>query len=104
MPSLPNPPVTVTRPASSRSTPAPKPRSYQQHRDGAGCPPLITRNDGRAFGFAKHLDAGMVGINHALPSVTFTPMGGTKTVRPCLEDGTDGLRDIQETTYLARRP
>ena len=65
---------------------------------------VFTRDAGRAFRFAEQLDAGIVGINDALPSVAFTPMGGTKQSGLGREGGTEGLREFQETTYLAWRP
>jgi len=52
----------------------------------------------------SRLDAGIVGINDALPTVSFTPMGGTKQSGLGREGGAEGLREYQETTYLAWRP
>lgn len=65
---------------------------------------VVTRDAGRAFRFAERLDAGIVGINDALPTVSFTPMGGTKQSGLGREGGAEGLREYQETTYLAWRP
>lgn len=65
---------------------------------------VITQDAGRAFRYAEQLDSGIVGINDALPTVAFTPMGGTKQSGLGREGGTDGLREFQETTYVAWRP
>lgn len=65
---------------------------------------VFTRDAGRAFRFAERLDSGIVGVNDALPTVAFTPMGGTKQSGLGREGGTEGLREFQETTYLAWRP
>lgn len=65
---------------------------------------VMTQNSGRAFHYAERLDTGIVGINDALPTVAFTPMGGTKQSGLGREGGTDGLREFQETTYVAWRP
>lgn len=65
---------------------------------------VITQDAGRAFRYAEQLDSGIVGINDALPTVAFTPMGGTKQSGLGREGGTEGLREFQETTYVAWRP
>lgn len=65
---------------------------------------VITRDSSRALRFAQDLDAGIVGINDALPSVAFAPMGGTKQSGLGREGSVDGLREFQETTYVAWRP
>ena len=65
---------------------------------------VITRDAGRALRLAERLDTGIVGINDALPTVAFTPMGGTKQSGLGREGGTEGLREFQETTYVAWRP
>lgn len=65
---------------------------------------VITQDAGRSFDYAERLDTGIVGINDALPTVAFTPMGGTKQSGLGREGGTDGLREFQETTYVAWRP
>jgi len=65
---------------------------------------VVTQDAGRAFHYAEHLETGIVGINDALPTVAFTPMGGTKQSGLGREGGTDGLREFQETTYVAWRP
>ena len=65
---------------------------------------VVTRSTRRALRFAEQLDSGIVGVNDALPSVAFTPMGGTKQSGLGREGGLDGLREFQETTYVAWRP
>src|SRR5699024_7244558 len=51
---------------------------------------VVTQDAGRAFHYAEHLETGIVGINDALPTVAFTPMGGTKQSGLGREGGTDG--------------
>ena len=65
---------------------------------------VFTSNPARAFAFAEQIDAGIVGINDALPTVAFTPMGGTKQSGLGREGGTEGLLEFQEVRYLAWRP
>lgn len=65
---------------------------------------VVTQDAGRAFRYAEQLDSGIVGVNDALPTVAFTPMGGTKRSGLGREGGADGLREFQETTYIAWRP
>jgi succinate-semialdehyde dehydrogenase/glutarate-semialdehyde dehydrogenase len=65
---------------------------------------VITRDAGRALRFAERLDTGIIGINDALPTVAFTPMGGTKQSGLGREGAVEGLREFQETAYIAWRP
>lgn len=65
---------------------------------------VFTTNPARAFAFGEQLDAGIVGINDALPTVAFTPMGGTKQSGLGREGGSEGLLEFQEVRYLAWRP
>lgn len=65
---------------------------------------VFTTNPARAFAFAEQLDSGIVGINDAVPTVAFTPMGGTKQSGLGREGGTDGLLEFQEVRYVAWRP
>lgn len=65
---------------------------------------VFTTDAARAFTFAERLDAGIVGINDAVPTVSFTPMGGTKQSGLGREGGTEGLREFQEVRYVAWRP
>lgn len=65
---------------------------------------VVTRDARRAFDYAERLETGIVGINDTLPTVAFTPMGGTKQSGLGREGGADGLREFQETTYVAWRP
>lgn len=65
---------------------------------------VFTADPGLAFTFAEQLDAGIVGINDALPTVSFTPMGGTKQSGLGREGGSEGLREFQEVRYVAWRP
>lgn len=65
---------------------------------------VFTADPERAFTFAEQLDAGIVGINDALPTVSFTPMGGTKQSGLGREGGSEGLLEFQEVRYVAWRP
>lgn len=63
-----------------------------------------TQNAKRALQFAGQLDAGIIGINDSLPSVAFAPLGGTRQSGLGREGAVDGLREFQETAYIAWRP
>lgn len=65
---------------------------------------VFTTDPARAFTFAEQLEAGIVGINDALPTVSFTPMGGIKQSGLGREGGSEGLAEFQEVRYLAWRP
>lgn len=60
-----------------------------------------TRDVGRAERVATALDAGIVGINLALPSAAFAPMGGLKQSGYGREGGSAGLGEFQDTQYVA---
>lgn len=60
-----------------------------------------TRDAGRAERVATALDAGIVGINLALPSAAFAPMGGLKQSGYGREGGSAGLGEFQDTQYVA---
>lgn len=59
------------------------------------------RDQSRLWHFAEHLDVGILGMNNALPSVVFAPMGGTKQSGLGREGARDGLAEFQTTRYLA---
>ena len=65
---------------------------------------VFTTDPARAFAFAERLEAGIVGINDAVPTVAFTPMGGIKQSGLGREGGSEGLREFQEVRYLVWRP
>ena len=60
-----------------------------------------TSDGGRAWRLAERLDAGIIGINDAVPSVAFAPMGGTKQSGLGREGAAVGLEEFQETHYVA---
>jgi len=55
----------------------------------------------RAWRVCEALEAGIVGLNDALPSVAFAPMGGLKRSGLGREGGRAGLEEFRETTYVA---
>jgi succinate-semialdehyde dehydrogenase / glutarate-semialdehyde dehydrogenase len=64
---------------------------------------IWTQSPDRIWKFAEQLDAGIVGVNDAVPSVAFAPMGGTKQSGLGREGGTVGMEEFQETRYIAWR-
>lgn len=62
---------------------------------------FYTRDESRVWRVAEHLDVGITGINNALPSVAFAPMGGTKQSGLGREGGQYGLEEFEETRYLS---
>lgn len=62
---------------------------------------FYTRDESRVWRVAEHLDVGITGINNALPSVAFAPMGGTKQSGLGREGGAHGLEEFEETRYLS---
>lgn len=50
---------------------------------------------------AERLDVGIVGINEALPSVAFAPMGGVKQSGLGREGSHEGIEEFTETTYAS---
>ena len=62
---------------------------------------LWSRDIGRCWKFAEHLEAGIVGVNNALPSVAFAPMGGVKQSGLGREGAAVGLEEFEDVRYLA---
>lgn len=60
-----------------------------------------TRDFGRAWRTAEALEAGIVGVNQALPSVAFAPMGGVKQSGLGREGAAVGLAEFTDTRYMA---
>ena len=52
---------------------------------------------------AERLEAGIVGVNNALPSVAFAPMGGVKQSGLGREGAALGLEEFEDVRYLALR-
>lgn len=62
---------------------------------------LYTENLSRAWRMAEALEAGILGLNNALPSVAYAPMGGMKQSGLGREGARQGLEEFQETSYLS---
>ncbi|MGN6523860.1 MAG: aldehyde dehydrogenase family protein, partial [Actinomycetes bacterium] len=60
-----------------------------------------SRDVGRAWRFAERLEVGIVGVNDALPSVAFAPMGGVKQSGLGREGASLGLEEFTDVRYLA---
>ncbi len=55
---------------------------------------------GRAWRVAEALEAGILGLNSALPSVAYAPMGGVKQSGLGREGSHHGLEEFQEIKYV----
>ena len=62
---------------------------------------LWSRDVSRCWRAAEHLEAGIVGVNNALPSVAFAPMGGVKQSGLGREGAAAGLEEFEDVRYLA---
>jgi len=60
-----------------------------------------SRDISRCWTVAEHLQVGIVGVNNALPSVAFAPMGGVKQSGLGREGASVGLEEFQDIRYLA---
>ena len=60
-----------------------------------------SRDISRAWRLGERLDAGILGINEALPSVAFAPMGGTKQSGLGREGGELGLEEFTDVQYAS---
>lgn len=56
---------------------------------------------GRAWRIGERLDVGILGVNEALPSVAFAPMGGTKQSGLGREGADLGLEEFTDVQYAA---
>ncbi len=61
----------------------------------------FTRDIGRMFRLAESLDAGMIGINDALPTISQAPFGGVKQSGWGLELGLEGMDAFLETKHVS---
>jgi succinate-semialdehyde dehydrogenase/glutarate-semialdehyde dehydrogenase len=61
---------------------------------------FYTRQLDRAWRVAEALEAGIIGLNSALPSVAYAPMGGVKQSGLGREGSHHGLEEFQEIKYL----
>ncbi|MEO7236050.1 MAG: NAD-dependent succinate-semialdehyde dehydrogenase [Lapillicoccus sp.] len=62
---------------------------------------LWSRDVSRCWQVAERLEAGIVGVNNALPSVAFAPMGGVKQSGLGREGAAAGLEEFEDVRYLA---
>ncbi len=62
---------------------------------------LYSRDLRRAEQLSGQLEAGIVGVNNALPSAAFAPMGGVKQSGLGREGSWEGLEEFQEIHYTA---
>ena len=62
---------------------------------------VYTRDVGRSFRVTGALECGIIGLNHALPSVAFAPMGGWKKSGLGREGGRAGLEEFMEVKYIS---
>lgn len=62
---------------------------------------FYTREQARIWRVGEQLNVGITGINNALPTVAFAPMGGTKQSGLGREGGSPGLEEFEETRYLS---
>lgn len=60
-----------------------------------------SRDIGRAWSLAEQLEVGIAGVNQALPSVAFAPMGGVKQSGLGREGADLGLDEFTDVKYLA---
>ena len=62
---------------------------------------LYTRDMARGMRLSERLDFGMIGLNRGLVSDPSAPFGGVKQSGLGREGGKEGLREFQETQYIA---
>jgi succinate-semialdehyde dehydrogenase/glutarate-semialdehyde dehydrogenase len=62
---------------------------------------FYSRDAARTWRVGERLEAGIVGVNHALPSVAFAPMGGVKQSGLGREGAALGLEEFEEPRYLS---
>jgi succinate-semialdehyde dehydrogenase / glutarate-semialdehyde dehydrogenase len=62
---------------------------------------FYSRDTSRLWRLAEHLEVGIVGVNNALPTVVFAPMGGVKQSGIGREGSDLGLDEFEDVRYLA---
>ncbi len=62
---------------------------------------FYSRDVSRMWRVAERLEVGIVGVNNALPSVAFAPMGGVKQSGIGREGSDLGLEEFEDVRYLA---
>ena len=65
------------------------------------CAYAFTRDLGRIFRLAEHLEAGMIGMNDGLPTTSNAPFGGVKQSGWGRELGCEGLDAFLETKHIS---
>lgn len=65
---------------------------------------VFSADAARCWRVAESLEAGIVGVNDAVPSVAFAPMGGVKQSGLGREGSSIGLEEFTEPKYIAWRP
>ena len=60
-----------------------------------------TSDQGRIWRLSERLEVGILGINHPLPSVVYSPMGGVKRSGLGREGAHEGLHEFLETKYVS---
>lgn len=60
-----------------------------------------TSDQGRVWRLSEKLEVGILGINHPLPSVVYSPMGGLKRSGLGREGANEGLHEYLETKYVS---
>ena len=61
----------------------------------------FTRDLGRVFRLAESLEAGIIGINDGVPTVSSAPFGGTKQSGWGRELGSEGIDAFFETKHVS---
>lgn len=62
---------------------------------------LYTSDQSRMWRLSERIEVGILGVNHALPSVAFAPMGGSKLSGLGREGARLGLDEFLETRYVS---
>ena len=62
---------------------------------------LYTRDLRRGLALSEALESGMVGLNRGLVSDPAAPFGGVKESGIGREGGAEGMREFQESKYIA---
>ena len=62
---------------------------------------VYTQDYARIFQSAERLEAGIIGINDAVPSTAECPFGGLKKSGLGRECGREGLETFQETKFIS---
>jgi len=61
---------------------------------------FYSRDVSRSWRLAERLELGIVGVNNALPSVVFAPVGGVKQ-SGLGREGAEGIEEFHNVRYLS---